>query len=135
MKKGFFYQDLVTRRKDTDEGIRVYVFREIIFNVDGLRQVRVPVGTESDLNSFPRILWIALPPTGQYDKAGIVHDYLYRGGCVYRFGEGLYRPSRKEADQIYYEALKALDIPWALRRAFFYAVRAGGGKHYVPDTE
>jgi len=44
---------------------------------DRLRSVDVPTGFVTDLASIPRIFWSALPKTGKYGHAAIVHDYLY----------------------------------------------------------
>jgi len=130
---GFFYRDLVTRREDGVEGPTISVFRQIVYHVDILRMCKVPVGFNSDLASIPRFLWPILPPTGVYDKAAILHDYLYRRGVVYKLNQGPYRPKREEADKIFYSAMKSLDVPWWKRKLMYHSVRAFGSKYYKKD--
>jgi len=81
----------------------------------------VPAGFSTDLASVPRLLWWLIPPFGMYERAAIIHDYLYvhrpriassvevTGGDT-----GLppitvkeYSPiSRKDADGIFYRIMK-----------------------------
>jgi Protein of unknown function (DUF1353) len=37
----------------------------------------VPAGFVTDFASTPRAIWSVLPPTGRYQMAAIVHDFLY----------------------------------------------------------
>src|SRR5438132_13707846 len=37
----------------------------------------VPAGFVTDFASTPRAIWAVLPPTGRYQMAAIVHDFLY----------------------------------------------------------
>ena len=40
----------------------------------------IPKGFESDMASVPRFLWAVIPPIGPYNKAALLHDYLYKTG-------------------------------------------------------
>lgn len=42
-----------------------------------LNEVTVPKGFVTDLASIPRLFWSALPKTGRYAYAAVLHDYLY----------------------------------------------------------
>jgi len=131
MKYPFFANnDLITRRIDTKEGINLQLAREVVYYLDGLRKIIVEEGFESDLASIPKFLWPLFPPTGQYDKAAVIHDYLYRGGVIFMNGY-TYRPSKVECDRIFLEAMKILKVSFWRRRSMYYGVLVFGYKHYV----
>lgn len=82
--------------------------------------ITVEKGFETDLASTPRFLWWIVPPHGTYGKAGVVHDYLYRNGLR----------TRKEADDIFYEAMQVLGVPFWKRKLMYFAVRIFGSFSY-----
>lgn len=51
------------------EPIKVEMSSGVILNI--------PVGFVTDFTSVPRWLWSLIAPTGQYNLAAIIHDYLY----------------------------------------------------------
>jgi len=73
----------------------------------------VPAGFVTDFASVPWVLWTFLPYWGKYGKAAVLHDYLYQ----------TYSRTRKEADDIFYEAMlvggtkpwKAKIMHWGVR--------------------
>lgn len=83
--------------------------------------VTVPAGFLTDFASVPKILWNLLPPTGQYGKAAVVHDYLYRTpGLV----------SKEIADATFLEAMGVLGVPWITRHLLYRAVSLFGRSSY-----
>jgi len=78
--------------------------------------ITVPAGFITDFASVPRLFWSILPPDGRYTGSAIIHDFLY----------AVQDRSRKEADSIFLEAMKALGVPWWKRRTMWLAVRFGG---------
>lgn len=78
--------------------------------------INVPIGFRTDLASTPRIFWNIFPPFGKYEKAAVVHDYLYH------FGIG----TRKDADKKFLEGMKLLKVPFWKRRMMYSAVRMFG---------
>lgn len=89
-------------------------------DVDGTF-IDVPAGFVTDFASIPRALWTILPPTGQYGKAAVIHDWLYRGGKP----EG--RPVTKAyADAVFERAMKELGVPWLRRKLMYTAVKLFG---------
>ena len=45
--------------------------------------ITVPAGFVTDFASTPRAIWAILPPTGRYQLAAVVHDFLYWDqGCT-----------------------------------------------------
>lgn len=95
--------------------------------------IRVPEGFITDFASVPRFLWVMFPPTGKYGKAAVVHDYLYVVGgkvpCRW-CGDNKVIPcpkpaiyTKKDADQIFLDAMKALGVNLVQRRMMYTAVR------------
>lgn len=94
-----------------------------IGDVNSKRRVQIAVGYVTDFGTIPRIFWIILPPHGKYGKATVVHDYL----CSYRkvlTEDGFEMISRKEADDIFLEAMGVLNVPWYQKYPMYAAVRA-----------
>jgi len=78
----------------------------------------VPKGLTSDGASLPRILWRFESPYGRVLEAAVHHDRRYR----------LKIGTRKEADDLFLEGMKALGIPAWKRQILYLGVRAGGGR-------
>ena len=89
------------------------------------RAIFVPKGFETDYASVPRALWWLYPPSGDYDDAAVVHDYLYFNGP--NVIPGL---TRKEADDVFLEALKRSGVSWQRRSILYRAVRIGGRRYW-----
>lgn len=99
------------------------------------RWVTVPRDFRTDFASIPRPFRNIFSPTGRYGKAAVVHDGLYNDvhisellidegtGDVY---ENHYHPTRKEADDIFLEAMKVLGVGWWTRTTVYLSVRIGG---------
>ena len=83
-------------------------------------KITVPKGFTTDFASIPRIFWSILPPWGKYGKAAVVHDYLYWEA----------KRSRKEADDIFLEAMKTLNVNYFYRHLMYKAVRLFGKSAY-----
>ena len=80
--------------------------------------IRVPAGFKTDLASIPQALWNVLPPVGRYDRAAVVHDFLYRNNGV----------TRKQADDVLLEAMEVLGVRATQRWVIYAGVRLGGWK-------
>ena len=78
--------------------------------------VTVPPGFITDFASTPQFLWLWLPYWGKYGKAAVVHDYLYQ----------TQKRSRKEADQIFREAMVVGNTRAWKALVMFLAVRLFG---------
>ncbi len=79
----------------TPRGFKSYELVSDFVQHTSYGEIRVPMGTVTDLASIPRILWMILPPFGRYSQAAVVHDYLYKSGLF----------TRKEADKIFKELM------------------------------
>lgn len=80
----------------------------------------VPAGFPSDLASvpllLPGVLHALLGSLIESAGAALVHDYLYASGLV----------PRREADRIFYQALRAEGAGRARATCYWLGVRAGG---------
>lgn len=81
-----------------------------------INKIVVPAGFKTDYASIPRFFWRVLPPVGKYDRAAVVHDYLYHYNGV----------TRKQADDVLLEAMRVLNVPGWQCNAIYAAVRVGG---------
>jgi hypothetical protein len=77
-----------------------------------------PAGFVTDGASIPRMFWPIFGPHGSYFGAAIVHDYLYSPANTYM--------SRKEADQVFLQAMIRCGVGVATRQLVYRAVRVGG---------
>lgn len=127
----FINNNLLLVREDRAKGITFFLGAPVVLYLDDVRFVVVDKYFKTNLASIPKLVWWWFPPTGMYDKAAIVHDYLYRGGFVSVEGCGSkYVPSREEADAIFLAGLEALGVSLLRRRAMHIAVRVFGHQFY-----
>jgi len=82
--------------------------------------VTVPAGFISDFASIPRLFWRVLPPWGEYNRAAVVHDYLYRTHLRTRAG----------ADDLFLALMVELGVSRWKRRVMYRAVRMFGARAY-----
>lgn len=90
---------------------------------DGSRiDLVVPEGFVTDFASTPKFLYPWFPPIGIYNKAAMVHDFLYSESTPI---------TRAEADKFFLQAMEVLKVPAWKRRLMYFAVRLFGASHYV----
>lgn len=86
-----------------------------------IQTIVIPKGFITDFASTPRILYPIIPPIGIYNKACIIHDYLYQ--------EKIF--PRKTCDLYFLQAMKVLGVPKWKRNLMFSIVRLFGKKYYA----
>lgn len=79
--------------------------------------IEVPIGFMTDFASVPRPLWVFLPRWGKYGNAAVIHDYCYWEQ----------QRSKREADDIFREAMGVLGVSPVKRWFMYWAVRLFGG--------
>lgn len=90
------------------------------------RTITVPIGFETDGASVPRPLWWLYPPFGgEYDRAAIVHDYLYRHAEKF-IGDDSGHISRGEVDRLMLEMMDVDEFRLTGRRVVYRGIRSGG---------
>jgi hypothetical protein len=92
---------------------QLLVFSTTCHSSIGLR-VSVPRGFVTDFASVPRLFWPIFPPSGKWNRAAVVHDYLCTTKTCSRF----------MADAVFREAMRELGVPRWRRVLMYYAVRA-----------
>ncbi len=81
----------------------------------------VPTGMITDLASIPKLLRPAIDRNGLSRPAAVLHDYLYLIGSL----------SRKQADELFLEALLSCGVNSVVAKGMYWAVRAFGGGRYA----
>jgi hypothetical protein len=103
--------------KDDGNGIVMVLDASLRYFSDLLgREVEVPAGFETDFASIPKFIWSVLPQHGRYDRAAVVHDFLYRTGGV----------QRGQADDVFREAMIVCKVVDREQRIIYWGVRLGG---------
>lgn len=94
---------------------------------DNNDKIIVPTNFITDFATVPKIFWSILPPNGtkknRYGKSAVLHDYCYDKSCKYNF-------TRKEADDLFLESMKAVGVSKIVRYTLYYCVRWFGKSHY-----
>lgn len=79
--------------------------------------VTVPKGFSTDLASIPQFLQSLIPLVGNHLQAAIVHDICYRR----KIGV-----SKKDSDNMFYDGMLSLEVPWWKANVMYQAVHLGG---------
>ena len=87
----------------------------------------VPRGFVTDLASIPRFFWRVIPPFGLHSTPAIIHDYLYR-----QQPDGV---SRKEADEVFLDAMQVFGVPKWRRNVMYRTVRTFGGRPWKKNAK
>lgn len=102
-----------------DFGLPYVLYIPLVYDSALLNQtIVVDMGFDTDLASIPAAVWGLLAKSGRYDRAAVVHDWLYRHNGV----------TRGQADSVLNEAMGVLKVNGLKRRLIYWAVRAGGWK-------
>lgn len=105
--------------RDLNDGEHFQLIGTLGYRSDLLvRDVYVPAGFVTDFASVPRGLWNILPRVGQWDRAAVVHDFLYATNGL----------TRAQADAVFKEALCVCGVSGWRCTAMYAAVRCCGWK-------
>ena len=115
---GKFAQDHVDYR-DSGDGKTVTLLCPIAYTANNGSVYIAPTGFVSDLASVGMARHL-IPKWGTHNKAAILHDWLYTS----------VRVSRRLADKVFGEALKADGVWWWRRKLMYRGVRLFGASHY-----
>jgi hypothetical protein len=109
--------------RDAENGTDAILLRGFQYHYGPIK-IKVPAGFVTDYASIPWLLTPIFHPRGRYNRAAVVHDYLYKTGAV----------SRAVADAIFLEAMQILGVGFCRRYLMYWAVRRFGWIHYKKDT-
>ena len=92
-----------------------------------------PKGMPTDGASIPRFFWrlIGHPMKLPALKAAVIHDGAYKGELAWKYDGVADDYTRKEADMLFRELLKALHVSWWRRSMMYQAVRWFGGGSWL----
>jgi len=79
---------------------------------DSKEVIVVPVGFVTDFASIPQLFWSIIPPWGQYGKAAVVHDFLYKSQIL----------TKKQSDSVFLEGMEILGVSKIKRTIIYKAV-------------
>lgn len=100
-----------------NDGFPFTLMRDLVYKSDVLDAALViPAGFNTDYASIPAIVQLLLPKVGRYDRAAVLHDYLY----TMQFCD------RGTADRVLKEAMKVLHVPGWRIALIYSGVRSGG---------
>ena len=97
--------------------------------------VEVPEGTITDLASIPKLVRWLIPKVGKDAQGAVCHDVMYRTGCMSiqransltgSVSNEAVPISRGMADSMYHQAMIALGVSTARRKAIYYGLIVGG---------
>lgn len=112
-----FLTDLNVKQVSDSEWL---LLSDLVYQSDILGEILVPFGFVTDFASVPRLpgaYWLA---GGKASKEAVIHDYLYRN----RIG------TRKQADDVFLEAMKLNGQAWWRRSLMWAGVRLFGWTAY-----
>lgn len=95
--------------------------RDFRYITHGMELVTVQCGFVTDFASVPKPARIFYESWGSYGYASVIHDWLYSGGRV-----GGRKLTRRQADQVFYEAMIDSGVPDLRAFVLWLAVRIGG---------
>lgn len=91
--------------------------QDMMYQTKSGKIITVPKDFLTNLASVPRVLRPILNRNGKSRRPAVLHDWLYTNQvCV----------SRKEADKLFYEALRSEGMNWAGAQVYYRGVRAFG---------
>jgi hypothetical protein len=88
------------------------------------RVITAPENFVTDFTSIPWGLRLIAPRWGGYGWAAVIHDFLYWEQSI----------ERREADEVFLDAMKDSEVPVWRTRLFYWAVRAFGGYAWRKNT-
>jgi hypothetical protein len=94
----------------------------------------VPSGFDTDLASVPRAFWALVPPSGAYEQAAVLHDYLCTELARQRRAEALELQvsaapdapvNARDTDGLFRRVMREAGVPFATRWVMWAGVRWG----------
>jgi hypothetical protein len=110
---------LVDIHNETERGDILTLKEDLRVEWNG-RELIVPAGFQCDGASVPRFLWSSVSPAidPRTLRAAICHDYLYRNAP-----DGW---TRKDADELFYDFIRADGLSWWASQKAYWGVRLFG---------
>ena len=89
-------------------------------------EICVPAGFVTDFASIPRVARILISKLGRYNKAAVIHDYVYQTHTIRRANGVVFCFDRSMADQCFQDGMRDLGVAKWKYTLMYLAVRIGG---------
>jgi hypothetical protein len=116
---GEFINDLKVEYLDGKRWRVVEDFTFVYQRKDKQHTITVPKGFITDFASIPRWLWLISGTVGKYNKAAVLHDYLYEAQIM----------SRLDSDRLYRKMMIPILPAWKVWAAY-HVVRGVSWYHW-----
>lgn len=129
MNPGF--QNTIALAVRTPNGHDVVLLEDLVYHCKQGHTYRVPAGSTSDGISTPPVLWLSLPPFGNWWYPGILHDAFYRNTLEIQDVDGGWHKcdiTKDYADWLFKEAMLLNDVSESDAEIIFQGV-AQFGRH------
>lgn len=117
--KGF--QSIPLMKWETLIGDRTQLVEPLVYVAESGERFEIPAGFLTDYASIPKAFRNIYEPSGPARFPAILHDFLYQ-----RRGYGPYYKTRKEADDLFLEAMRLVGVDFIQRTTIYNAVRLFG---------
>jgi hypothetical protein len=107
------------RVEEADATGRRWRFSDVLHYVGRYISVTIPIGYVTDWATVPRLMWPIVPPTGKYNKATGVHDYL----ITEFLDKGLPDVTSAQVDAEFRHAMRDCGVRLTLRWVMWAGVR------------
>ena len=101
---------------------RIFIVENSFRFLSSKGTITVPAGFATDGASIPRIFWNIFEPFGAYFHAALIHDF-----CYSNLDKAF---TRREADDLLNEGMRALGVNWFTRQAVYRSVRLFGWRFF-----
>jgi len=115
--KNSFLTPLIVEVLPTGKRFRLHFAFTYLWKPDTI-PFRLPAGFETDFASIPRFFRIIIPKLGRWNKAAVIHDYIYQSSVI--------QLMRSDADIIFLDAMTDLGVAKWKRYVMYWAVRGFG---------
>jgi hypothetical protein len=118
-----FPDQLITSAGPLKSGSRIFILESHFRYYSSIGPIVVPPGFHTDGASIPRIFWPIMGPHGDYFESAVIHDFLYSRQSPFHL-------TRKQADDIFKEAMFNSGVKWPTRETVYRAVRLAGARSW-----
>lgn len=124
---------VVSYLEDVQKSDQFQLIEDIEFDVLYYGKITVPKGYITDFASSPQLLWPLFPPIGKFNRATVIHDFLYENRILnFQLSN---KQARLIADVIFLnEANKANPNGYIRHLFMFFAIRLFGKSHWLTDS-
>lgn len=110
-------------------GTQWELLKPFVYKSESIGDITVPENFSTDLTSVPWFARWYVSRDGDHTKPAVIHDWLYLKKSAADFPA----ITRKQADEVFLEALLVRGIRPSMAKIMYGAVRIGGGRSFRDD--